>query len=140
MRPRLRTCRHSRLIGLACLGLLATGCADPVVDAPAHDPADRMFLDLVSIAGRRTLPTQGDTTLLIKAMDEIKTGDDPCAKWKLDQILTIGMPLVMEAMTADADGQQQLKTEARRKLREASALATPDDLCHGHGFPPAHFG
>jgi hypothetical protein len=129
----------SKSICLGFLVLLAAGCADPVIDTPVHDPADRMFLDLVSIAGRRTLPTQSDTTLLIKAMDAIKTGDDACAKWKLDQILTIGMPLVMEAMTADADGQQHVKIEARRKLREASALVTPADLCHGHAFPPADF-
>jgi type IV pilus biogenesis protein CpaD/CtpE len=125
---------------LALVALLLAGCADPAPVVALHDPADTMFMDLVSIAGRSTLPTQGDTTLLIKAMDQIKTGDDACAKWKLDQILTIGMPLVSEAMTADAAGLRQIKVEARRKLREASAIAAPDELCHGHGFPPAEFG
>jgi hypothetical protein len=127
-------------VDLLLLTLLTAGCTDPVPVVPLHDPADRMFMALVSIAGRSTLPTQGDTTLLIKAMDQIKTGDDLCAKWKLDQILTIGMPLVMEAMTADENGRQQIKIEARRKLREVSALPVPDNLCHGNGFPPANIG
>jgi hypothetical protein len=127
-------------LAFATLAVLLAGCADPAPVVPLHDPADVMFMDLVSIAGRTTLPTQGDTTLLIKAMDQIKTGDDACAKWKLDQILTIGMPLVSEAMTADATGLQQIKVEARRKLRAASAIPAPDGLCHGHGFPPAEFG
>src|SRR5260221_3304477 len=125
-------------IDLLLLALLIVGCTDPVPVVPLHDPADRMFMALVSIAGRSTLPTQGDTTLLIKAMDQIKTGDDPCAQWKLDQILTIGMPLVMEAMIADENGRQQIKIEPRRKLRGVSGLPAPDNLCHGKGCPPAN--
>jgi hypothetical protein len=118
--------------------LLLCGCADPPPPASVHDAADRMFLDLVLIARRDTLPTQGDTTLLIKAMDEIKRGNDSCAQWKLDQILTIGMPLAMQMMTADQTEQQQIRVTARRQLRQASEIQLPE-FCHGRGFPPAKF-
>jgi PBP1b-binding outer membrane lipoprotein LpoB len=123
---------------LLLAAILLTGCADPPPPASVHDAADRMFLDLVLIARRDTLPTQGDTTLLIKGMDEIKRGNDSCAQWKLDQILTIGMPLAMQMMTADQTEQQQIRLTARRQLRQASEMQLPA-LCHGHGFPPAKF-
>jgi hypothetical protein len=121
-----------------CLAALLAGCSDPLPPAHVHDAADRMFLDLVLIARRNTLPTQDDTTLLIKAMDEIKRGNDTCAQWKLDQILTIGMPLVVQMVTADEAEQQQIRRAARRQLQQASALQVPD-FCHGHSFPPATF-
>lgn len=119
--------------------LFLTGCADPQPPASVHDAADHMFLDLVLIARRNTLPTQSDATLLIKAADQIRTGKDACAQWKLDRMVAIGMPLVMQVMTADATGQQQVQRDARRQLQQASAMDVPDDLCHGHGFPQATF-
>jgi hypothetical protein len=132
---------HARLslAAVLCAALLLPGCADPQPPASVHDPADRMFLDLVLIARRSTLPTQADATVLIKTADEIRTGNDACAQWKLERIVEIGMPLVMQVMTADEAGQQQIKRDARRQLQQASAMSVPDDLCHGHGFPAAVF-
>jgi hypothetical protein len=130
---------HLLLATLLSAALLLPGCADPQPPASVHDAADRMFLDLVLIARRNTLPTQSDATLLIKAADQIRTGNDACAQWKLDRMVAIGMPLVMQVMTTDAAGQQQVKLDARRQLQQASAMNVPDDLCHGHGFPPAVF-
>ena len=118
---------------------LLTGCADPQPPSSVHDAADHMFLDLVLIARRNTLPTQSDATLLIKAADQIRSGKDACAQWKLDRMVAIGMPLVMQVMTADAAGQQQVRRDARRQLQQASAMEVPDDLCHGRRFPPATF-
>lgn len=131
--------RRSRIV-MAVLLTALTACADtseltPL--PPTHDAGDRMFLALVAIAKRTTLPTQGDATLLIQTMDQIQTGNDGCARWKLDQILIIGMPLLTEAMESDQAGQQKLKIEVRRKLHDVGAMEAPDDLCHGHGFPLA---
>lgn len=120
--------------------LLLAGCADPLPPPSVHDAADHMFLDLLLIARRDTLPTRDDAILLSRQMNEIDNGDDACAKWKLHQILSIGMPLVVRFMTADAGAQSQLRGEARRQLQQASIRPVPDDLCHGHRFPAATFG
>ena len=97
-----------------------------------------MFLMLASIARRPTMPTERDQTVLLHAMTKIRDGNDPCAQWKLDQIIAIGLPLVMDAMNGDAATQRRAKLEARQQLHDASGRLVPD-ICRGNGFPPANF-
>ena len=104
-----------------------------------HDDADRLFLDLVVIARRDTLPSQADIGPLGRLVNQIDSGGDPCAKWKLQEMLTAGMPLVVRFMIADPSQQALIRDEARRQLQQANTRPVPEDLCHGHGFPVARF-
>lgn len=119
--------------------LLLAGCVDATPPPSVHDAADRLFLDLVVIARRDTLPTQTDASALSQVVNEIDKGDDACAKWKLHRMMTAGMPLVVRFMIADPSRQPRIREEARQQLQQASTIPVPEDLCHGHGFPSATF-